>query len=156
MKNISIIKLQNHAELMDQAATWFHRKWDVPKALYTESMETCVKNIGAVPQWYIILDESKIIAGIGVIENDFHDRKDLAPNICAVFVEESYRNQGIAGTMLEFVRKDLSDLGIDTLYLLTDHTSFYERYGWEFHCMVRGTIDDKMTRLYKITKIPVR
>ena len=26
--------------------------------------------------------------------------------------------------------------GIDTLYLITDHTSFYERYGWEFLCLV--------------------
>ena len=27
--------------------------------------------------------------------------------------------------------------GIDTLYLVTDHTSFYERYGWQFLCTVQ-------------------
>lgn len=27
--------------------------------------------------------------------------------------------------------------GIGTLYLVTDHTSFYERYGWEFLCDVK-------------------
>lgn len=27
--------------------------------------------------------------------------------------------------------------GINKLYLLTDHTSFYERYGWKYLCMVR-------------------
>ena len=34
----------------------------------------------------------KVIGGLGVIENDFHDRKDLTPNICAVYTEEEYRN----------------------------------------------------------------
>ena len=40
--------------------------------------------------------------GAGVIENDFHDRKDLTPNVCAVYVEEHCRCQGIAGKLLEF------------------------------------------------------
>ncbi len=36
--------------------------------------------------------------------------------------------------------------GIDTLYLITDHTSFYERYGWEFLCMVQGEGEPDMTK----------
>lgn len=31
------------------------------------------------------MDGDKIAGGMGVIENDFHDRKDLAPNVCAVW-----------------------------------------------------------------------
>lgn len=31
----------------------------------------------------------------GSIANDFHDRKDLTPNICAVYTEEAYRGRGI-------------------------------------------------------------
>lgn len=54
---------------------------------------------GAVPQWYVVVQGDKIIAGLGVIENDFHDRKDLSPNVCAVHVEEAYRCRGIAGEM---------------------------------------------------------
>ena len=38
--------------------------------------------------------------------------------------------------------------GIDTLYLLTDHISFYERYGWEFLCMVQGDGEPVMSRMY--------
>ena len=42
-----------------------------------------------ITQWYVIVDgQRNIIAGAGVIENDFHDRKDLTPNLCALFVEE--------------------------------------------------------------------
>ena len=45
-------------------------------------------------------------------------------------------------------RKDMKKRGINTLYLLTDHNSFYERYGWEFFCMVQGDGEDTMSRMY--------
>lgn len=38
--------------------------------------------------------------------------------------------------------------GVDTLYLVTDHTSFYERYGWEFLCMVQEEDGPDHLRLY--------
>ena len=111
-------------------------------------MKECVENVDAVPQWYVVMDADTIIAGVGVIKNDFHDRKDLAPNVCALYVEDAYRNQGIAGNLLQFVCKEFKAKGINTLYLITDHTSFYERYEWEFVCMVQGDDEPQMTRMY--------
>ena len=100
-----------------------------------------------MPQWYVVVRKNKIIAGCGVVVNDFHERKDLAPNVCAVYVDEEYRNQGIAGFMLQFVCDDMSAMGIDTLYLLTDLSTFYEKYGWQFLCTARGN-DGNLSRMY--------
>ena len=94
------------------------------------------------------MDGEKIVGGLGVIENDFHDRKDLTPNICAVYTEEEYRCIGIAGHLLDMAVEDLRAKGISPVYLITDHTSFYERYGWEFLCMVQGDGEPHMTRMY--------
>lgn len=148
MDEYRIVKISEHGELKEKAAEWFHQKWGIPKQAYLESMEQCIKKMSAVPQWYIILDREKIAAGLGVIENDFHNRKDLTPNVCAVYVEKEYRCRGIAGKMLNFVCEDFNLRDIDTLYLVTDHTSFYERYGWEFLCMVQGDGEPDMTRMY--------
>ena len=73
-----------------------------------------------------------MVGGLGVIENDFHSRSDLAPNVCALYVEEVYRRRGIAGELLQWACSDMGRFGIDTLYLVTEHTSFYERYGCAF------------------------
>jgi len=143
-----IIKIKDNPELKNKAANWFHEKWGVPIEAYTESMDDCLHSQKTVPQWFVVLDKDEIIAGLGIIENDFHDRKDLTPNVCAIFVDERHRCQGIAGDMLKFVCKDMKDEGINTLYLITDHTSFYERYGWEFMCMVQGDGELDMTRMY--------
>jgi len=147
-KQMKIIRLTDCPERKDQMAAWFCSKWGIPLEAYQESMEECLSGKSAVPQWYAVMLGEKMTGGLGVIENDFHDRKDLAPNVCAVYVEEEYRCQGIAGQMLDFVCADMKRYGIDTLYLVTDHTSFYERYGWKFLCMVQGDGEPEQTRMY--------
>lgn len=146
--NYKVMRLTDRPEIKDQAAEWFHEKWGIPLEAYQESMEECLQAKGPVPQWYMAMEGSRIIGGLGVIENDFHDRKDLAPNVCAVYTEEDKRCSGIAGALLKYVCEDMQEKGIDTLYLLTDHTSFYERYGWEFLCMVQGEGEPDMARMY--------
>lgn len=42
----------------------------------------------------------------------------------------------------------MKNMGIDTLYLLTDHTSFYEKYQWKFLCMVQGEGEAELSRMY--------
>ena len=143
-----IIRLTDRHDILETAAKWFHEKWGIPYEAYLESMQECLSGNNAVPQWYLALDQGKIIGGMGVIENDFHNRKDLTPNVCAVYTEESRRCQGVAGALLNFVCADMKERGIDTLYLLTDHTSFYERYGWKFLCMVQGDGEPEPSRMY--------
>ncbi len=146
---VQIVSVAERPELLPHAAQWFHEKWGIPEDTYRKSMEESLLNGHPIPQWYIALKDEQIIGGLGVIENDFHDRPDLAPNICAVFVEESHRRQGIAGALLERACRDMTDMGIHTLYLLTDHTGFYERYGWKFYCMAHGDGEDHLSRLYR-------
>lgn len=149
MKDFQIILLRSHPELKAQAAAWFASKWGIPLEAYQESMEECLAHPSGVPQWYLVQNlAGETVAGLGLIANDFHKRRDLTPNVCAVFVEPEYRGRGLARAMLNAVRADAAGLGIRTLYLLTDHTDFYERCGWTFHCMVENE-DGSMSRMYR-------
>lgn len=154
---LKLKKIREEPELARPSAVWFSGKWGVPEEAYLESMEVCVRNgrkllsaenPGAsavrsfspslrIPQWYAILDKQhEIIAGAGLISNDFHNRPDLTPNLCALFVEEPWRNRGIAKYLLNLIRREAACLGFSRLYLVTDHTDFYEKCGWEFLTMV--------------------
>ena len=134
-------------DLKEYAADWFHTKWGVPKEAYLDCMDAYLRGKTEFG-WYLCLDEDRIVGGMGVIENDFHNRKDLSPNICAVYTEEEYRNQGIAGNLLNMTVNDLGQKGINPVYLVTNHVGFYERYGWKFLCMVQGDDEPDMTRMY--------
>lgn len=147
MKKYKYITLKENPEIKALAAEWFHNKWGVPAEAYLECMEAYLQNKTKYG-WYLCLDEDKIIGGMGVIENDFHDRKDLTPNVCAVFTEQKYRCQGIAGNLLNMVVADMRQKGVSPIYLVTDHIGFYEKYGWEFFCMVQCDGEPDMSRMY--------
>ncbi|MBR3429330.1 MAG: GNAT family N-acetyltransferase [Clostridia bacterium] len=141
------ITLRDRPEMTEPAAEWFHSKWQVPKEAYLACMRSYL--LGETEYgWYLCLDGTRIAGGLGVIGNDFHQRKDLTPNVCAVYTEEGYRKQGIAGRLLNMAVEDMRKKGITPLYLVTGHTGFYERYGWEFLCMVKSTEEPEEARMY--------
>ena len=86
MTEYQYTSLREMPELMVLAAKWFHSKWGVPTEAYLECMEAYLRKETEYG-WYLCLNGNQIVGGLGVIENDFHDRKDLTPNICAVFTE---------------------------------------------------------------------
>ncbi len=147
MSGYTYINLREKKELKETAANWFHEKWGVPTEAYLECMDAYLADTTEYG-WYLCLDGDRIVGGLGVIENDFHDRKDLSPNVCAVYTEKKYRCQGISGNLLNMAVEDMRTKGITPIYLVTDHTGFYERYGWEFFCMAQGDGEPEPTRLY--------
>ena len=120
MDGYHLISLGEQPQWKKRAAAWFHEKWGVPQQAYLDCME----------------------------ENDFHQRTDLAPNLCAVYTEPEYRRQGIAGRLLARAVADLRAQGIAPVYLLTDLVGFYERYGWAFFCMAQCTDAPICSRIY--------
>lgn len=147
------MEIGRYPQWLGRAAAWFHEKWHIPEAAYRESMEESLLVVGGVPRWYLVLDdEDRIVAGAGVIENDFHTRKDLRPNLCALYVEECWRGQGIARFLLDTAREDMGRAGIPRLYLITDHENFYEKCGWEFLTMVKEE-GGGAARMYQATAL---
>lgn len=143
----AFLSLREAPHLKAAAAAWFHAKWGVPEAAYLACMDGYLSGRTEYG-WYLCLCGDRIAGGLGVLENDFHERKDLAPNICAVYTEETHRRRGIAGRLLGLAVESLCAKGISPVYLLTDLSGFYERYGWEFLCLARGDGAPRPSRLY--------
>lgn len=102
-ENLRITALWEAPDRKETAAKWFAGKWDVPESAYLESICECIQNPRGIPR----LNESgEILAGLGIIANDFHKRKDLTPNVCALYVEPEHRGGGIARALLDFARED--------------------------------------------------
>jgi len=134
-----IIRLDSKPKLAEKAALWFHEKWNNPIEMYSERISESMNGSAVLPKWYVVLDGDEIIGGAGVIG------EASVPDLCAVYVENNYRGQGIAGGLLEFICSDMAEQGLDKLYLITEFDSFYEKYGWEFMTV----IDDMRLYVHK-------
>ena len=143
-----LIYIDERAEWLEKAAAWFHQKWGIPLEAYRESMEESLRT-EQYPRWLVAVRGERIIGGLGVIQNDFHARRDLFPNVCAVYVEEDCRGRGLAGVLLRAICDSMAERGIKTLYLLTDHICFDERYGWEYLCDAMGEGEDTPSWMYR-------
>ena len=147
MKNFDYITLRDNPNIMKSAATWFSNKWHIPKEAYLKEM-TSYLNHQTEYGWYLCLYDNQIIGGLGIIENDFHNKKDLSPNICAVYTEKEFRGKGIAGHLLNMAVEDMRLKGISPLYLVADIKGFYEKYGWEYLCNAQSDGEDHESSLY--------
>ena len=63
-------------------------------------------------------------------------------------MEQAYRRRGLARALLRYIREDAARMGITTLYLVTEHTDFYEKCGWQ-HCAMCKDDDGLPLRVYK-------
>jgi len=147
IKGYEYIDLRLNPEWKGRSAKWFSSKWHVDEEAYLAEMDKYISHINDYG-WYICVKDNHIIGGVGVITNDFHERKDLYPNVCALYVEEEYRGKRIAKDLLQIVIDDAKKYNINKLYLLTDHDCFYEQYGWQFYCMTKNDYEDYSSRLY--------
>ncbi|MCR8686829.1 GNAT family N-acetyltransferase [Campylobacter sp. 1569] len=143
-----IINISNKKDLLIKASKWFSEKWDIDEKIYFKSIKNSF-NSQTIPQWYLVLDKNTIIAGAGIIQNDFHKRKDLEPNLCALYVEENYRGNKISSQLLKFIKNDLKTKNINKFYLLTELVGFYEKYDGIF---IENIVDNEAypLRVYKI------
>lgn len=146
-KNLKFVSLKDEPNLKYDAAKWFSSKWGVDEKAYLKCINDFIYGKSKYC-WYLCLDNKNIVGGLGVIDNDFHNRKDLKPNLCALYVEKEYRNNKIAKELLKLTINYLKSQSISPMYLVTDHIGFYEQYGWKFCCFVKDEITLKDTRLY--------
>ena len=106
-EHYDILTINEHVEFLPLAVKLFHQWWGISQVAYQKSMEASLIKGAIIPRWYVAIRKNKIVGGLGIIENDFHNRKDLSPNICAVYVEKEYRGRGIAGQLLNRACDDM-------------------------------------------------
>lgn len=152
--DMKIISLREHPDRLEQFISFFHSHWH-SEAVYRDCMTACLTTTAPLPQWYLLVDErDNVVAGCGLITNDFNARQDLWPWVCALFVEKTHRGHGLGSWLLEHCRNVSAELGFFNLYLATDHIGYYEKSGFEFIGYASDPFGGR-SRIYRISTSPV-
>ena len=130
---MKIISIRKHLEYKDVAISYFQQSWkSVLPILYEDCISHSINARNALPQWYLLEKDNKIIGCAGLITNDFISRMDLYPWVCAIFIEEKHRGNGYGALLIDQAKIDTNKAGFEYLYLCTDHIGYYEKYGFKY------------------------
>ncbi|SFF52800.1 GNAT family N-acetyltransferase [Sunxiuqinia elliptica] len=130
---MNVISVREQPAYKDMAIAYFQKNWKgVLPVIYEDCINHSIEASAPLPQWYLLMNEDKIIGCAGLITNDFISRMDLYPWVCALFIEEQHRGNSYGSILLEQVKKDSAKAGFQSLYLCTDHIGYYEKYGFNY------------------------
>ena len=133
---MTVVNVRKKPEYREKAIAYFQSKWANENSMmvYKDSISRSIAAKNPLPIWYLLLDEEEIIGCAGLITNDFISCVDLWPWLCALYIEETHRRQGLGGLLISQTKQDTAGAGFEKLYLCTDHIGYYEKYGFSYIC----------------------
>jgi len=131
---MNVINVRKHPEYEEQAIAYFQKQWGNRrnKKVYEDCIRHSLTTENPLPVWYLLENEGAIIGCAGLITNDFISRMDLWPWLCALFIDKRYRGQNLAELFMSQIKADVAEMGMDNLYLCTDHKGYYEKYDFDY------------------------
>ncbi|PRY99948.1 acetyltransferase (GNAT) family protein [Marinilabilia salmonicolor] len=149
----NILEVSRQNGLIDKAVDYFWNCWgnDNNFNFYKDCIAHSLDAEKGLPGFYVVLNHSEIIASYALLVNDLISRQDLLPWLACLYVDEKYRNKGIAEQLLKHGLKEARGKGYDKLYLSTDLEGFYEKYGWSHFADGFNIVNVKMKIYAKST-----
>jgi len=126
--------VRENPRITQDAIKYIQSKWANPNSLkvYEDCISNCINSNNGLPQWYLLMDQDKIIGCVGLITNDFISRMDLFPWLCALYIDDKYRGNNYAKLLIDKAINDTKLAGYSNLYLCTDHIGYYEKFGFTY------------------------
>jgi ribosomal protein S18 acetylase RimI-like enzyme len=137
---------------LDKCVSWMYDWWGKEENWSKEKVYAYMKasfNDKLLPMTIIAFNENKEEIGMcHVTMRDLDCRPDIYPYIANLYIDKKYRNKGICKYILDAAIKEAKCIGLDRLYIYTEHVGLYEKYGWEFIGNVETYLISHIQRLY--------
>ncbi|EMH4080935.1 GNAT family N-acetyltransferase [Serratia ureilytica] len=132
---MDMISVRQAPELAPRAIAYFQQHWATAETLmmYEDAINRSLGAANPLPQWYLLMENDRILGCAGLITNDFISRGELYPWLCALYVEETQRGRGYGTKLIEHVATETRRLGFSQLHLCTDLEGYYERSGFVYN-----------------------
>ena len=146
---------QIDSENLDIMTKWMYNWWGKEEGYTFEVVKCYMKHTfqkDRLPKTYGLFDNGRIIRMFQFIYEDLEIRPDIYPWLANLYVDEEYRNKGMARILIQKVNEVAkTTLEFKELYLYTKHIGLYEKFGWNYISELDTyTKQPRIQRLYKL------
>lgn len=103
--------------------------------------------VGENTKVLMLVDGENLVSFCTFAEKDDIQPTNLTPWIGWAYTFPNYRGNRYIGKLLSHAEALAEEVGIDRIYISTNHTGLYEKYGYDFFDMMKD-IDGEDSRVY--------
>lgn len=103
--------------------------------------------VGENTRVFLLTDRENLVSFCTFAEKDDIQPTDLTPWIGWVYTFPQYRGNRYSGKLLSYIETLAEGEGIKNIYISTNHTGLYEKYGYEFFGIMKD-INREDSRVY--------
>lgn len=126
-----------------ESFSWGAAKY-LAKLLSENSFEYTLGRDGKL---FLMIDGEKIVSFVTLTHQDCVADESLFPWLGFVFTAPEYRGRRYSEQLIAYACKEAAKAGCPSVYLATDHTGFYEKYGFVYK-ENRPDINGEYSRIY--------
>lgn len=104
--------------------------------------------VGENPKVLLLTDGDELISFCTYTEKDDIQPTALTPWIGFVYTFPEYRGHRYAGKLLQEIESIAKTEKADNIFISTDHTGLYEKYGYEFYQLMND-MNGEPSRVYR-------
>lgn len=93
---------------------------------------TFAETLGGAGKLFFLLDGTSVVSFLTLTNQDCVAALERTPWIGFVFTFPAYRGHRYSGLLLDHARRCAARAGATRVYLATDHTGLYEKYGFSY------------------------
>ena len=140
---------------LDIMTNWMYKWWGEADGYTFEGVKCYLQHSflkDRLPKTYGLFHNGRIIGMFQFTYEDLEVRPDIYPWLANLYVDEEYRNKGVARILLEKVNQIAkTSLNFNDVYLFTKYTGFYEKFGWDYISELDTHRENtRIQRLYKL------
>lgn len=134
---LKIYNIKEKQEFLKEVAELIQKEWGKKTNSKEEFEEKINKKISKIINNFdnplycklVLLDDDILIGFISIFPTDGNERKDLSPWYATMYVKEEYRGKGYSKILNDAILEEAKKRGFKKLYLKTDLTNYYEKFG---------------------------
>ena len=103
--------------------------------------------VGENTKVLMLTDRENLVSFCTFAEKDDIQPTDLTPWVGWAYTFPKYRGNRYIGKLLSYIETVAEDEGVKNIYISTNHTGLYEKYGYEFYEIMKD-INGEDSRVY--------
>ena len=127
---MKIYTIRERPDLIPAMLESLEEHWPTCMPWIKKHMKTVLETGGPIPDAYIAVEDGKIVGGYTLAIKELLYSQDRGLWIATLYMDPAFRGKHLSPILIEHARRRGGELGYEKIYLATEHTNYYEKYGF--------------------------